>query len=63
MTLALWTIVAILVGLLAVLQFMGVRALESWGVSPSRTVLTLRIVNFSIVTLVLIFALWQWGSR
>ncbi len=63
MSLLLWTAVAVLVVLIAVLQFVGVRALASWGVEPSRAVLALRAFNFVLVVLVVGYALWEWVSR
>jgi len=62
-TLLLWTAVAVLVVLIAVLQFVGVRALESWGVQPSRAVLMLRGFNFVLVVLIVAYALWEWVKR
>lgn len=63
MTLLLWTAVALLVGLIAVLQFVGVRALESWGVRPSRAVIALRAFNFLLVVLLIGYAAWEWVKR
>ena len=54
---------AVLVGVLALLQVTGVRALESWGVQPSRAVLALRISNFVLVVAVLGWALAVWAGR
>lgn len=53
---ALWIAVAALVALLAVMQFVGVRALGAWGVRPSGLVLALRVVNYVLLVGVLAFA-------
>lgn len=63
MTLLLWTAVAVLVGLIAVLQFVGVRALAAWGVQPSRAVLALRAFNLLLVVLLIGYALWEWVNH
>ncbi len=63
MSLVLWTIVALLVGLIAVLQFVGVRALENWGVSPSRAVIGLRLFNLMVVVVLIAFVFWEWMKR
>ena len=59
--LILWTIIALLVGILAVLQFVGVRALETWGVRPSKAVIGLRAFNMIVVIglIVLVFIVWM----
>jgi hypothetical protein len=47
---------------LVVLQVVGVRALQSWGVKPARGVLALRAANVTVVVAVVAFALWKMGS-
>ncbi len=45
---------------LAGLHLIGVRALQGWGVRPSRAVLALRAVNVTAVIAVVAFAFWKW---
>lgn len=59
----LWTTIAVLVVTLGVLQLVGVRALASWGVAPSRAVIALRTLNFVVVVGGLAFAAYTWAGR
>ncbi len=63
MNLLLWTVIAILIGLVAILQFIGVRALEGWGVSSSRAVIGLRTFNLIVVIGMLVFVFSEWMKR
>ncbi len=54
-----WTAVVLLLVVLVVLHVIGARALAAWGVSPSRGVLALRVVNVTAVIAVVAFALWK----
>jgi len=54
-----WTIVAVLLVLLAGLHFAGARALAAWGVRPSKGVISLRALNVVAVIGVVVFALWK----
>jgi len=55
-----WAIIAALLLLLATLQWVGARALRSWGVQPARIVVVLRIVNLVAVIGVVVWALYVW---
>ncbi len=56
----LWTVMLGLLVALAGLHLIGVRALEGWGVRPSRAVLALRAVNVTAAIAVVAFAFWKW---
>ena len=57
-----WIALVILVSALAALQFAGVRALEAWGVKPSRSVVALRVANLTVVVGILLFAAWKMAN-
>ena len=63
MSAALLIALAVLVGVLALLQVTGVRALASWGVQPSRAVLAIRTANYVLVVAALVWALAVWAGR
>ncbi|MDP2182213.1 MAG: hypothetical protein Q8K99_06560 [Actinomycetota bacterium] len=63
MTLAPWIALFVLVALLGAMQVVGVRALEAWGVQPSRAVVALRAVNFMAVVVVVAYAVWWKVAR
>jgi hypothetical protein len=56
----LWIAVGALLVALVALQVRGVRALQAWGVEPSRGVLVLRAVNTLAVIALAAFALVKW---
>jgi len=55
-----WAILAVLLLVLAALQWAGARALRSWGVQPARIVVTLRIVNLIAVVGIVVWAFYVW---
>ncbi len=57
---ALWIAVGALLVVLVFLQVRGVRALQAWGVQPSRGVLALRVINTAIVIAAVVFMFWVW---
>ncbi|MDA3935915.1 MAG: hypothetical protein PF636_03490 [Actinomycetota bacterium] len=58
-----WVALAALLVALVVLQVVGNRALEAWGVKPSAAVITLRTVNTVAVVGIMIYIFWEWVIR
>lgn len=63
MSTALWIVIGVLIAGLAVLQLVGARALESWGVASSRAVVMLRVANFALTAGVVAYAAVVWMGR
>ena len=57
-----WIILAALMIALAVMQWLGARALRSWGVSPSRAVMVLRAFNVLTAIGIVIWAFYIWTN-
>lgn len=58
----LWTVVLVLLVAFVALQIRGARALQEWGVVPSRSTLVLRVVNTVAVLALVVFAFLKWVS-
>jgi len=60
MAIAGWTIIALLLLAVAAMQWVGARALRSWGVRPSRTVVVLRALNLMAALVITFWAFYIW---
>jgi len=55
-----WIAIGALLVALVYMQVRGMRALQAWGVQPSRAVVTLRAVNVLLAVAAVAFMFWAW---
>lgn len=57
-----WLVVLMLLVGLVALQFRGVKAMKDLGVAQPKIVRAMKLVNVTLVILVVVWALWQWAG-
>ncbi len=62
MAIAGWTFIAAMLVAAAAIQWVGARALRSWGVRPSRAVIAVRAFNVAVAFGITLWAFYIWAK-